>query len=121
MVADANHNRYVYAVGDTAKISIQTANYEGKPVSASVALEFIQRTWDKTPVEGGGFEYKTRETKLGSANVQTDAQGQGSYDYSVTTSGNIYIKTIVSENGKKYASNGGYLWITDQQNAWMDT
>ena len=121
VVADANPNRYVYAVGDTAKISVQTTNYEGKPVSANVTLEFVQRTWDKTPIEGGGFEYKTRETKLTSADVQTDANGQGSYDYPVRASGSVYIKTIVKENGKQYASNGGYLWITDEQNAWMDS
>ena len=121
VVADASPTRYVYAVGETARINVQTATYEGKPVSAQVTLEFVERTWDKTPVEGGGFEYKERETKLASANVQTDANGQGSYDYPIKTGGNLYIKTIVSENGKKYASNGGYLWITDERNAWMDS
>jgi len=121
VVANANPNRYVYAVGETARINVQTASYEGKPVAAQVTLEFVERTWDKTPVEGGGFEYKLRETKLASQNVQTDANGQGSYDYPIKTGGNLYIKTIVSENGKQYASNGGYLWITDERNAWMDS
>ncbi|HEX8141252.1 MAG TPA: MG2 domain-containing protein [Pyrinomonadaceae bacterium] len=121
VVANASPNRYVYLVGDTAKIRVETATYEGKPVAASVALEFSQREWDRTPVEGGGFEYKMRETKLASGNVQTDAQGQATYEYKVTTGGSVYIKTIVKDNGKQYVSNTDYLWVTDERNAWMDS
>jgi alpha-2-macroglobulin len=120
VVASASPNRYVYAVGDTAKINVETATYEGKPVAAALTLEFSQRTWDKTPVEGGGFDYTVRETKFASADIQTNAQGQATYDYPVKTSGSIYIKTIVKEGGKQYVSNTDYLWVTDRQNAWMD-
>lgn len=120
VVASASPSRYVYAVGDTAKIRVETATYEGKPVAASVALEFSQREWDRTPIEGGGFEYKMRETKLGSGNVQTDAQGQASYEYKVANSGSVYIKTVVNDGGKQYVSNTDYLWVTDERNAWMN-
>ncbi|HEX8139283.1 MAG TPA: MG2 domain-containing protein [Pyrinomonadaceae bacterium] len=121
VVASASPNRYVYAVGETARINVETATYEGKPIPASLTLEFAQRTWDKTPVEGGGFDYTMRETKLSTADVQTDAQGHAVYEYKVAAGGSVYIKTIVKEPGKQYVSNTDYLWVTDQQNAWMDT
>ncbi|MGB7923757.1 MAG: MG2 domain-containing protein [Pyrinomonadaceae bacterium] len=121
VVANASPNRYVYVAGETAKINVQTATYEGKPVSANVTLEFAQRTWDKTPSEYGGFDYNMRETKLASANVTTNEQGMASYDYPITASGSVYIKTIVNDNGKQYVSNSDFLWVTDERNAWMDT
>jgi hypothetical protein len=121
VVANASPNRYVYTLGDTAKINVRTATYEGKPVSANVTLEFTQRSWDKTPAEGGGYDYTMRETKLASANVTTDAQGMANYEYPVTASGSVYIKTIVNDNGKQFVSNTDFLWVTDQQNAWMDS
>ncbi|HEX8652494.1 MAG TPA: alpha-2-macroglobulin family protein, partial [Pyrinomonadaceae bacterium] len=38
----------------------------------------------------------------------------------VKTAGSVYIKTVVNDQGKQYVSNTDYLWVTDQQNAWMD-
>ena len=51
------------------------------------------------------------------ATVQTDSQGQATYDYTTTEDGNISIKTVINEGGKKVASIGGYLWVTDRQSA----
>jgi alpha-2-macroglobulin len=120
VIANATPNRYVYAVGETAKINVQTATYEGKPVPANVTLEFTQVTWEKTPSEYGGFDYETKRTKLSTTNVTTDAQGMASHEYRTTTSGSIDIRTIVNDKGKQFVSNTDYLWVTDQQNAWME-
>ena len=58
---------------------------------------------------------KCMSGRLPTANVQTDSQGQASYDYTTTEDGNLSIKTIVWDNGKPVASIGGYLWVTDRQ------
>jgi uncharacterized protein YfaS (alpha-2-macroglobulin family) len=125
IIADANPDRYVYTKGQSAKIRVSTSDYEGKPVSTRVQLKFVVRTWTRKPKtdedEYSYPEYEMHEREIGSASVDTDAQGQASYDYTPTEAGNISIKTVISEGGKQVASVGGYLWVTDQQSAWNES
>src|SRR6266498_2654026 len=44
VVANADPDRYVYNKGDVAKIRVTTSDYEGRPVSAKVQLQFVERT-----------------------------------------------------------------------------
>jgi alpha-2-macroglobulin len=124
VVAFATADRYVYGVGDTAKIRVRTSDYEGKPVAAKVTLRFVEQKWER--IETGStdkwnrYEYKLRETELGSADVQTSGQGEAEYSYAVKNSGSIRIQTVVHDGGKRIASLGGYLWVADQKNQWSD-
>ncbi|MFN2493103.1 MAG: alpha-2-macroglobulin [Pyrinomonadaceae bacterium] len=125
-VAHANPDRYVYNKGDVAKIRVTTSDYEGKPVSTKVQLQLVQRSWTRKEKKDGDDEtsypdYEMHERQIASTNVETDSQGQASYDYTTTEAGNISIKTIVNEGGKQVASIGGYLWVTDRQYAWNDS
>ena len=126
IVANADPERYVYQKGEVAKIRVNTNDYEGRPVSANVQLQFVERTWtrkEKTEDadESSSPEYEMHERVIGSGSVQTDSQGQGTYDYTATEDGNISIKTVIDEGGKKVASIGGYLWVTDRQSQWSDS
>jgi len=124
IVASAQAERYVYYQGDTARIKVRTSDYEGHPLSAKVALKFVQRTWDRIEKNGESkyerYEYKLRETELAGAEVTTSAQGEASYDYRVPVTGSIYIKTVVNEGGRQIASLGGFLWAADRNNRWAD-
>jgi uncharacterized protein YfaS (alpha-2-macroglobulin family) len=125
VVANADPDRYVYNKGEVAKIRVTTSDYEGRPVSAKVQLKFVERTWTrkekKEDEEYSYPEYEMHEREIASAEVQTDSQGRASYDYTTTEDGNLSIKTIIDESGKKVASIGGYLWVTDQQYPWSDS
>ncbi len=126
VVANANPDRYVYNKGDVAKIRVTTSDYEGRPVSAKVQLQFVERTWTKKEKKPEDDEYpypeyEMHERQIAYADVQTDSQGQASYDYTTTEDGNISIKTVIWENGKPVASIGGYLWVTDRQYPWSDS
>ncbi|MEK6282730.1 MAG: MG2 domain-containing protein [Acidobacteriota bacterium] len=126
IVADANPERYVYQKGDVAKIRVNTSDYERHPVSTNVQLQFVERTWTKKEKKEGDEEYsypeyEMHERVIGSGSVQTDSQGQANYDYTTTEDGNISIKTVIDEGGKKVASIGGYLWVTDRQAEWSDS
>ena len=126
IVANANPDRYVYNKGDVAKIRVNTSDYEGRPVSAKVQLQFVERTWTKKEKQPDDDEYsypqyEMHERQVAYADVQTDSLGQASYDYTTTEDGNISIKTVVYENGKPVASIGGYLWVTDRQYPWTDS
>jgi len=126
-VAEARPERYLYYQGDAAKINVRTADYTGHPVSALVTLKFIEQKWERIEKqeEYNGYKYKTydyvlHERELTSANVNTNAQGQTAYDYTVPSPGCIYIKTIIHENGKEIVSHGGSFWAPDRQGAWAD-
>ncbi len=125
IVANADPDRYVYNKGDIAKIRVTTSDYEGHRVSAKVQLKFVERTWTKKEKkedeEYSYPAYEMHEREIASAEVQTDSQGQASYDYTTTEDGNLSIKTIIDESGKKVASIGGYLWVTDRQYSWTDS
>src|SRR6266566_1669856 len=126
IVANADPDRYVYNKGEVAKIRVTTADYEGRPVSAKVQLQFVERSWTKKAKkpdddEDSYPEYEMHERQIAYGDVQTDSQGQASYDYTTTEDGNISIKTVIWENGKAVASIGGYLWVTEHQYPWSDT
>ena len=126
VVANADPDRYVYNKGDVAKIRVNTSDYEGRPVSATVQLQFVQRSWTKKEKKAEDDEYsypeyEMHERQIAYADVQTDSQGQGSYDYTTTEDGNLSIKTVIWENGRPVASIGGYLWVTDRQSPWSES
>ena len=126
VVANADPDRYVYNKGDLAKIRVTTSDYEGRPVSAKVQLQFVERTWTKKEKkedddEYSYPEYEMHERGIAYADVQTDSQGRASYDYTTTEDGNISIKTVIWENGRAVATIGGYLWVTDHQYPWTDS
>ena len=126
VVANADPDRYVYNKGDLAKIRVTTSDYEGHPVSAKVQLQFVERTWARKPKPDDADEYyypeyEMHERPIDSADVQTDSQGQASYDYKTTEDGNISIKTVIWENGRAVPTIGGYLWVTDKQYPWSDS
>ncbi len=126
VVANADPDRYVYNKGDVAKIRVTTSDYERHPVSAKVQLQFVERTWTKKPKPDDADEYyypeyEMHERAIAYADVQTDSQGQASYDYTTTEDGNISIKTVIWENGRAVPTIGGYLWVTDKQYPWTDS
>jgi uncharacterized protein YfaS (alpha-2-macroglobulin family) len=126
VVAKAEPDRFVYNKGDMAKIRVTASDYEGRPVSTKLQLQFVERTWTKKEKKEDDDEYSypqydLHERVIAYADVQTDAQGQGSYDYTTTESGNISIKTVTWDNGRAVPTIGGYLWVTDGQYAWSDS
>lgn len=126
-VADAYPERYLYYQGDAARIRVKTADYAGHPVSEKVTLKFIEQKYEKKEKveEYNGYKYTTydyilHERELGSAEVNTDSQGNVTYDFTVPSPGSIYVKTIVTENGKQIVNRGGSFWAPDKKGEWSD-
>jgi uncharacterized protein YfaS (alpha-2-macroglobulin family) len=120
VIASAMPDRYVFNQGQTAKVTVNTTDYEGHPVPAKLTLKFVS---PKTTVEtvNGTPQYTTHETELSSAEISTDQRGQAGYDYQVTTPGSVSIKTVVHENGKQVTSFGGYVWVVSPDYQWNDS
>ena len=126
-VADAYPERYLYYQGDAAKVRVKTADYSGHPVSQKVTLKFIEQKWEKIEKdeEYNGYKYKTydyklHERELTSADVNTDSQGNATYDFTVPSPGSIYVKAIINESGKEIVNRGGSFWAPDKKGEWSD-
>ena len=46
-IAAAEPDRYLYYQGETAKVLVRTADYEGHPASEKVTLRFIEQKWER--------------------------------------------------------------------------
>ena len=105
--------RYVYTPGQTANVRVTTTDYEGRPVAAKVTLKFMSRSYAKVEQKQNEYDpdYALREIEIGSAEVATDQEGRGSYQFPVSGAGSISIKTLVQEGGKQYTSLGGFIWV----------
>ena len=52
--------------------------------------------------------------------MNTDSQGNATYDFTVPSPGSIYVKAIVNENGKEIVNRGGSFWAPDKKGEWSD-
>lgn len=120
VIARANPDRYVYTKDQTAKITILTTGYEGRPLPAKVSLKFMLRS-PKIDNSGEYPRYEMHEDELSSAEITTDQQGHAIYDYPITTSGSISIKTVVHQADRQFVSLGGAIWVMSADNQWSDS
>ena len=113
VITRATPDRYVYTPGQTANVKITTTDYEGRPLAAKVTLKFMSRTYTKVEHKQSEYDpdYALRENEISSAEVTTDHEGQGSYQFPVSGAGSISIKTLVQEGSKHYTSLGGFIWV----------
>lgn len=123
VIARARPDRYVYARGQTANIAISTTDYEGRPIPANISLKFMLRSWIKVEKKVNDYDsdYQMREDELTSAEINTNEQGNATYNFPITTPGNISIKTVVNEGGKQSVSIGGFMWVTSTDSEWSDS
>ena len=117
VIATATPDRYVLKLGQTAKITVKTTDYEGRPVPAKLTLKFVL-PHVTVVTSSNSPQYTVTETDLSSAEIRTDQQGNAFYDYQVTTPGSITIKTVVQEKDKQFVSLGGYLWAVRPDYQW---
>jgi uncharacterized protein YfaS (alpha-2-macroglobulin family) len=118
-LAYAQPERYLYYKGEQARIKIRTNDYAGHAVAARVTLKFIEQRWEQVEKDSPyGYkytDYESRERELLSEEVETNAGGEASYDYTVPSTGNIYIKAVLHEGGKEVINRGGSFWASDRR------
>ncbi|MDT7779094.1 MAG: alpha-2-macroglobulin [Acidobacteriota bacterium] len=124
VVAYAYPDSYVYSQGDAARINVKANDREGRPIQTRVKLTFFDRRWQKVVKKTeDGYEYpdyEVKEKELSSADVDTNAQGEGAIDYTAPAPGSILIKTTIEEAGKPVVMEAGYLWVADHNGQWAD-
>lgn len=123
-MADASTDKYVYYQGDSARINVNTTDYDGRPRASKVTLRFIDVKYDEKEVTTEyGYKYKSwtpRYTTLSTASLSTNSQGSGSYQYKVPQTGYIRIETVLDYKGSEVVSYGGGVYAVDRNNNWPD-
>ncbi len=96
-------DRYVYAPGQQAEITVRTLDYDSNPVSTNVQLQFESH-------ESWGADARRRV--LSRASVSTDVNGTGHYTYSVPTTPWLTIHATGFDRNRREASFESSLWIS---------
>jgi uncharacterized protein YfaS (alpha-2-macroglobulin family) len=96
-------DRYVYAPGQQAEITVRTLDYDSNPVSTNVQLQFEGH-------EGWGTEARGRV--LSQASVATDSNGTGHYTYTVPGVPWLTIHASAFDRNQREASFESSLWIS---------
>ncbi|HEX7957671.1 MAG TPA: alpha-2-macroglobulin family protein, partial [Pyrinomonadaceae bacterium] len=124
VVAYAYPDSYVYNQGDAARINVTARDREGRPVQTRVKVTFFERRWLKVvKKDESGYEYpdyEVKEKELGSASVDTNAEGVGAAAYTAPAPGSVLMKTTVEEDGRPVVMEAGYLWVADPTGRWSD-
>lgn len=135
-VVQATAEKKIVYAGDQAKIRVNTADYNGRPVSRRVILKFIERKWERREIASASKPvvcsdhhdylservevtndrpgFKQIEAELGTGEVTTNAQGESWYSWRVPAAGIIEIVAILREGGREIRLPGGELWATDR-------
>ena len=97
-------DRYVYAPGQQADVTVHTLDYDSNPISASVQLTFeSHRSW----------ESNTAGETLSRASVSTDAHGVAHYTYTVPAVPWLTIHAGSFDGNKREAIFDTSLWISN--------
>ncbi len=97
-------DRYVYAPGQKADITIHTLDYDSNPISASVQLNFAgHSSWDS-----GGYE-----EDLSQASISTNAHGLAHYAYTVPEVPWLTIHAGSTDRNQREGTFSTSLWISN--------
>jgi uncharacterized protein YfaS (alpha-2-macroglobulin family) len=97
-------DRYVYAPGQQADVTVRTLDYDSNPVSTNVKLEFeAHRSWGST----GPSEI------LSQSKVSTDAHGVAHYTYTVPKVPWLTVEASTFDRNQREATFSTSLWIAD--------
>ena len=97
-------DRYVYAPGQQADVTVHTLDYDSNPVSTSVQLSFeSHRSWGE----------RTPRNFFPQAGVSTDAHGVAHYTYTVPKVPWLTVYATSTDSNQREATFSTSLWISD--------
>jgi uncharacterized protein YfaS (alpha-2-macroglobulin family) len=97
-------DRYVYAPGQQANITIHTLDYDSNPVSATVSLKFEgHRSWGSNAPAGA----------LSQASVSTDSRGMAHYAYTIPKVPWLTVTAGSFDRNQREATFTTSVWISD--------
>src|SRR5579875_3200039 len=103
-------DRWFYQPSQTASFTVRTRDYDQKPVSAPVHVEL--RSWDWTARSEGSV--------LASADVRTDAEGNGNVSLKLPREGGDYRVVSTAPSGDRTVESEQYVWVSGWSSIYGD-
>lgn len=100
-------DKYVYSAGETAKVQVESRDYDGNPVG-SVPFELHWAPWEYRKGEGAA---------LGRTNGITDAQGNASVEIALAE-GLIRVTARTRTQDVRTVTDFEHLWVTGSASVW---
>jgi len=100
-------DKYVYTPGQTAHVSVEAKDYDGKPVATPMRIELRQQRY-------GNVE----EVATVTLTAQTDAQGTARVDVPVKQPGSFTIRARARTPEGRDVEGTSWLWVSGAGNWW---
>jgi hypothetical protein len=98
-------DKYVYAPGDEAVLTIKAEDFKNNPVAAKVSVEIHQREWRS----GFGWESKN---KIHAQTAHTDANGKAAVKFKTGEGGYYFITASSVDARGNQISTEDYCWVS---------
>jgi hypothetical protein len=98
-------NKYVYAPGDEAILTIKTEDFKSNPISTKVLVEVYSREWKS----GMGWQ---NSKKIYSQSISTDANGSATAKFKTSESGYYFISASSVDSRGNKISTEDYCWVS---------
>ncbi len=98
-------NKYVYAPGDEAILTIKTEDFKSNPVSTKVLVEVYSREWKS----GMGWQ---NNRKIYSQSISTDAGGNATAKFKTSENGYYFISASSVDSRGNKISTDDYCWVS---------
>ncbi|MBI1786815.1 MAG: alpha-2-macroglobulin [Acidobacteria bacterium] len=99
--------QYVYQPRDKAKFTVETRDYDGRPVPAAVRVELREHRKNEDAV---------RQT----TQVQTDASGSGSVELEIPGGGSYTARAVARTPEGRDVEASTWIWVTGSAAWWQD-
>ena len=95
---------YIYRKGDTAQLTVQAQDYDGKPVQTSVHLDLFRHSWATTGAP-------TQRDIITSRDGQTSSDGSVRFEIPMTQTGDLLVKATANTPEKRQVGGTTYIWV----------
>jgi len=113
-------DNYVGTVDDEMGVNLITVDTQGKPIGkTTVEVTFLKHEWYSVKeVSSEGLSYwtnKTKETKVSSVTVTTDAKGLAQATFKPPEGGSYRVRTTVRDAKGNESHCSLYVWVTSDE------
>jgi uncharacterized protein YfaS (alpha-2-macroglobulin family) len=100
---------YSYRQGDTAQLTVEARDYDGKPVSTAVRVELLRQDYSRP---------RSKPTVITTTSAQTGSDGAASLDVPLAQAGSLIVRVAATTPENREVSGSSYLWVTGGNQDW---
>ena len=100
-LVNVSSDKYVYSPGETAHLTVEARDYDGKPVATPVQVELLSHRFGQSP-----------EAPLATRTVQTGPEGSAKVDLPLAESGSFVIRVTARTPEGRQVESSTWTWVS---------